>query len=386
MRSSLSQRIGSLSLAVAAVGICLALTPSVASAVDDTTPPTVVVSDQGVGSLSPFMVDFSEPVAIPDASAVQFVESEDAVNLRGALDCASGFVAVSYCKTWAFTPSESTILHDIYDVYFTAAPGTFADQAGNEMAQAFVSARATTELGTSDPSMRYRWSSRPDSGAIGGSISRERENGATFSYTFKGRSVVWYTVLGPNQGSADVEITRPGREPLRRSVNNTSATVTKQWPITFTKLGVGYHTITVTVTGDPTNHEAKTKFVTVDALKTGNTTVGDASLDYSWHSFDDAVWTYQPNARRTFQFRGSAVVLGIARKPDGGRVRILVDGQSWGIVDLYNASFEYNFVIVDGLSDAKHTVTAVTLPTNNVSSTGHAVGLRYAAIGTCTIC
>jgi len=381
MRSLLSQPAGRLGLAVVVAGVCVGLLPSAAAAVDDTTPPTVTVSDQGVGSLSAFTVDFSEPVSIPDAGAVAFVEFEDATNLPGTLECTSGIIAVSFCKTWSFTPSERTIVNDVYDVYFQAAPGYFADQAGNEMPQTFLSVRGTNELGAWDPAMRYRWSSRKDSEAIGGSISRERERGATFSYTFNGRSVVWYTELGPKQGTADVEITRPGRQPLIRSINNKSSTVVKQWPITFDKLGVGSHTITVSPAARPVNPEAKNQFITVDALKVGNTTVDDPNLDYTWLLSDASGWTYQPNARATFQLRGSMLTLGISKGPDAGQVRVLVDGTAWGVIDMYNPTGLYSFANVNGLSDTKHTITLVTLSTKNINSTGHQVGLRYVSFG-----
>jgi hypothetical protein len=386
MRNLVSRPASRLGVTFAVASVCVALLSSAAGAVDDNTPPTVVVSDQGASSTAPFTVDFSEPVSIPNLDAVSFVESEDATNLPGALDCASGFVAGTFCQTWSFTPSEQTVLNDVYDVYFQAAPGYFADQAGNEMPQTFLSVRGASELDASDPAIRYRWSSRNDSEAIDGSISREREQGATFSYTFKGRSVVWYTMLGPDQGTADVAITRPGRPRLVRSVNNRSATVAKQWPVAFHKLGAGFHTITVSVAGDPRNHEANNQFVTVDALKVRKTMVDDANLQYTWHLFDTERWTYQPNARVAFQFRGSSIFLGLAYSPDAGKLRVLVDGKAWGIVDLYADSGFYSTAWIDGLSDTKHTVTVVTLGAKNLDSTGHVVGFRYASYGTCEVC
>jgi hypothetical protein len=380
MRSSLPRAITTVtSLAVAAGTVSVWLTPSVAVAAD-VTPPTVTVSNQRGGSVGPFTVDFSEPVVIPDHSSVQFVESEDATNLPGALACTSGVIGAGFCQTWSFTPSEPTIMADNYDVYFQASPGTFADEAGNEMPQTFLSVKGTKRLGPNDPGLSFRWATQTISGTQGGTVTRERENGATFSYSFEGQRLVWYTMLGPNQGKADVKITRPGRRALFRSVDNQAAQVVKQAPIAFTDLGAGTHTITVTVAGDSTKHEANNQFVTLDALKVGKKTLDDPNVHYTWLDFDDARWTYQPNAQVTFQFRGSFFLLSGSFGLNAGQTEVFVDGSSWGVLDFYSTMSTYSEATVDGLADTKHTVTVVTLPSKNVDSTGHEIAVRHIRI------
>lgn len=115
----------------------------------------------------------------------------------------------------------------------------------------------------------------------------------------------------------------------------------------------------------------------------------DSRLIYkgSWSlvnaSLNDSVFrTNSPGDSVTIYFYGNNICLYSRKIPDGGKVKIIIDGEEYGVIDLYNESLIKSEPIIDvkDLIYGMHTVQAQLLSDNNNLSTGHEFMIESAVI------
>jgi hypothetical protein len=305
-----------------------------------------------------FTFTFSEPVDIdPNGGSVAVVETENATTVSGALTCPGGLDAFGRCATWRFNPDGRLFPGDYYDVYFQPANGGLTDKAGNAMNATFPNVRAATTVDNTDPEVTFQWGTLTQKGNYGGSVLRERTGGATASYTFKGKKLTWYTVRGPNQGSARVQITDTNN-PVDTVIDNYTTSTTKKVPVVFGGLSKGKHTITLTVQGGLSDPAATDSFVSIDAFQVGtNNVVGTPQPTSHWNDDFSYSYTGSPGSSFSVKFRGTSVSWSAFFGPNNGIADVSIDGQPVNEIDLYDSGFHFTPLTFSGLTDAVHTLT-----------------------------
>lgn len=111
----------------------------------------------------------------------------------------------------------------------------------------------------STPSLSYVWGTVATSAALGSLYSWANEPGASASFTFRGTSIEWDTVTGPQMGLCKVYIDGV----LKATINNYSPATTYNVKKTFTGLTDAVHSIRIIVSG---THQAASSgsFIVVD--------------------------------------------------------------------------------------------------------------------------
>jgi hypothetical protein len=111
--------------------------------------------------------------------------------------------------------------------------------------------------------MQYssNWAIANSGAYFNGSDHYTTTGGSTLSYTFTGKSITWYGVIGQDHGKADVSIDGV--------FDQTIDCFASAWQVTqvYTKSGLtgGTHTLTITVRSDK-NSAATNSYIEVDAL------------------------------------------------------------------------------------------------------------------------
>jgi hypothetical protein len=323
-----------------------------------------------------FTFTFSEPVDIdPNGGSVSVIETENATTVTGALSCPGGLNGTGRCATWTFNPDGRLFPGDYYDVYFQPANGGLTDAAGNAMNPTFPNVRAATTVDNTDPEVTFQWGTLTQKGNYGGSVLRERTGGATASYTFKGKKLTWYTVRGPNQGSARVQITDANNS-VDTVIDNYATTTTKKVPLAFGGLSKGKHTITITVQGGLSDPAATDSFASIDAFQVGtNAVVGTPKPTSHWNDDFSYSFTSSPGSRFSVQFRGTSVSWTALFGLNNGIARVLIDGVPIDQVDLYASSYFFSGLTYSGLSDSVHTLKVVNTGQKNPASDGTVVSV-----------
>jgi hypothetical protein len=226
--------------------------------------------------------------------------------------------------------------------------------------------------------MSYAWriASRP--AAFGNSVALERQKDSSFAFRFKGRSITWYTMTGPDFGRAEVRI--DGHSPRR--VDLYAAHARARVPRRFDGLGSGRHTITITPQGHG-RPRARDHLVAVDAFRTPGGIVRNPAGHMSWRSVKSGsasggryVESDIQGAAATLRFDGKSVDWVTVTGPDRGRARIEVDGHTVRTVDLYAPTKSFEVVeSVGGLSDGPHTIRIVVIGSSRSASKGTLVAV-----------
>jgi GH25 family lysozyme M1 (1,4-beta-N-acetylmuramidase) len=336
----------------------------------DGTPPTAAIS-LPVTFGDPVTVTFSEVVrhVTPDNTFVWSPESATypAIDLscrsrRGVtVDCVSGNV-----RTVTVRSRDQLVLGETYEAVVNPAiaPTLVVDRSGSPVPTTTQPFATPTTIEEDSSAIAYAWRSVSKNGAYGGSYDVEHRTGATASFEFSGRSVTWYTAVGPTAGRATVRIDGDVRGSFDLYARRSDLRVGR----TFDGLGAGPHTITIRVLGRARASASDTQVV-VDAFRAGGKTISNPDLRSTWGSEAAAgasagtLWS-SDLARSSVEltFSGSAIDWVTARGPDQGRAKISIDGLIVETVDNYAAQAAFGVTrSFGGLADGVHRLRIVVL-------------------------
>ena len=152
------------------------------------------------------------------------------------------------------------------------------DRGGNPAATTEADFAAPTQVEQSSPAISYAWRSVSSSKAFGGSYAMEHLEGATASFAFKGKTVTWFTVMGPTQGKASVWIDGHAKGTFNQYAPSMSFKVARSFP----HLAKGDHTITIRVLGQEGAPGAADAQVAVDAIEAGGKVIWSPELRFAW--------------------------------------------------------------------------------------------------------
>jgi hypothetical protein len=237
----------------------------------------------------------------------------------------------------------------------------------------------------SSSAVTYTWRAIPTTRAWGGSYTTERLRGARASYTFTGTSVRWYTVLGPDQGTAAVTIDGSSFG----TVNNYRATALFGGYHLYTGLGAGTHTIVITVNGVKGSSAGTGTFVSIDAMQPGTGVLQKTpSIRYTWRIAPASITSGghyavsdQKGSAIYFTFRGTSIEWHTLLGTANGKAAVYIDGVLNQTVDTYRSAASVGFLRITGLSDAIHTIKIVNTGTRNASSKGMYLTLDRFVVG-----
>ncbi|MDP9386901.1 MAG: Ig-like domain-containing protein [Actinomycetota bacterium] len=243
---------------------------------------------------------------------------------------------------------------------------------------AFVAPARTLE--ETDPAASFAWAqvSAPKK-AYGGSYVTERLAGASASYAFSGTAVTWYTLTGPNQGTARVAIDGVDQGSFDLYAKRATYKVARS----FSGLAAGAHTITVTVTGQKAPASTDT-LVAVDAFAVGRSVDATPALTARWAAVSASGASGGAYARAdlagaevTVSFTGTQVEWFTVAGPGGGQAEVYVDGARRASVDTYAPTTTYGVAAasIGGLADGPHTLRIVVSGTKQAAATGTSVAV-----------
>jgi bacillopeptidase F len=229
----------------------------------------------------------------------------------------------------------------------------------------------------------YTWRAIPNTKALGGSYTTERLAGARASYPFTGTSVIWYTVLGPDQGTASVTIDGISHG----TVNNYRRTVVFGAWRTFSGLSAGTHTLQIVVTGVRGSRAGTGTFVSIDGMRSP-ALQRTPSLSYKWRigpyagaSGGHYAISDQKGSAVSFNFRGTSIswytLLGAAN----GKAVVFIDGVNRGTFDTYRSSAIIGRATISGLTDAIHTIKIVNAGIRSAASHGTYITVDRFVVG-----
>jgi hypothetical protein len=340
---------------------------------EDDTAPTIVGATAPIRFTDPFVVEFSESVAVPCCDAITVTTDGGSV-LPTTATCSTSPDPDGRCETWMIDHAAALVPGQHYDLAFDDA---ITDWVGNPLVATSLPVRASTAVREDDPLLHERWDAVKNPGALGGSYSTEHTAGATYRFSFTGTSLRWLTVTGPDEGKAFVRITNRGGHKVSRVVDNFASSTTLDAPVDFTGLVNTRHTILITV--DAAANVAVDGFE-LDGSVVVPTPKAIMRFPQRFLGSDTYGFTTTPGAAFSTTFRGTSLTWVAPVGPDGGRARVLVDGAPVAVVNLYakaDGFRNYQFPT----SDALHRVDVVVLPRKSGNHTGTTVGLVRFDIG-----
>lgn len=231
-----------------------------------------------------------------------------------------------------------------------------------------------------DASVQYDgWRGVIDASANGSAFRVSNTKNDAVTLKFKGKSVKWISLRGPNQGKAQVEI--DGID--KGTFDLYSATRQYRFSKKFKKLKAGKHTLTIKVLGTKNTNSSDTNVV-VDAFVVGKTTTQDDSNAVAYNKWDgkkkaDASGggyraSAKKNAKARFTFTSTRVDWITAKGPAYGKAKVLIDGIDQGDFDLYSATQQWQVAIpFTSLSDGQHMIEVRPLGIRNKKSTGSSI-------------
>lgn len=224
------------------------------------------------------------------------------------------------------------------------------------------------------------WLGMTDLGAGGGTYRVSKTKNAKAIFTFKGTSVKWLSLKGPDQGKAQVLIDGVNKG----TIDLYSPTLQYQFSKSFGQLSNVKHALIIQVLGTKNSNASDTK-VAVDAFIVGTTTTQDNSTAIQYGD-----WSGRKSAGASggtfrfsgalgavvkFGFTGTSVEWITAKGPSYGKAKVLIDGLQVGkTIDLYASTQQWQFSKpFTGLSAGSHTIQIMPLGTKRAASTGTAV-------------
>ena len=321
--------------------------------------------------IGPVTVSFSEIVrgVSPESLSLRSVSSGAPVDATitcaskagQQVNCQTGNVIVAVLETIdPLVPGHS--YQAIVNPTGTVTP--IVDRGGNPAATTEADFAAPTQVEQASPAIRYAWRSVPSTKAFGRSYAMDHLAGATASFAFKGKTVTWFTVMGPTQGKASVWIDGHAKGTFNQYAPSMSFKVARS----FRHLARGDHTITIRVLGEEGAPGATDAQVAVDAIEAGGKVIWSPELQFAWGkgknaaaSGGDVAISDLARTSATFAFYGTGVEWHTARGPHQGRAQIFVDGVLLKTVDNYAAAPAAAARTIGGLPLGMHELRIVVL-------------------------
>jgi GH25 family lysozyme M1 (1,4-beta-N-acetylmuramidase) len=357
--------------------------PVVIPSPDTVAPVATIATPTGVGG--PVTVVFSEIVhqVSQQSLALRSVTSGTLVpstltcasKAGDKVGCASGNVIVAVME-----PTDLLLPGESYQAIVNSpdAVSPIVDRGGNVAATTEVDFATPTEVEQASDAIHYEWRTVSSPRAFGGSYAMEHLEGATASFAFKGRTVTWYTVLGPSQGRASVSIDGHDKGTFDQYAPSMSFKVARS----FRHLAPGDHTITIRVLEKPGAKQGTDTQVAVDAIAAGGNVIGSPALQVSWGgakasgaSGGSVAVSDLARSSATFVFFGSGVEWHTMRGPHQGRAQIYVDGALVKTVDDFAATPAPTVRSITGLVPGVHELRIVVLGTARPAAAGTQVSV-----------
>jgi GH25 family lysozyme M1 (1,4-beta-N-acetylmuramidase) len=343
--------------------------PIVIPSPDTVAPLATIATPTGVNG--PVTVSFSEVVLRVSPESLSLRVMSSSVPVEAAITCASKAGRLVDCETGnvivaVLQPVDPLVPGQSYQAIAnpvdSAAP--IVDRGGNVATSTEVDFAAPTEVEQASPAIGYSWRSVSSADAFGRSYSMDHLEGATASFAFKGRTVTWYTVMGPSQGKASVWIDGHAKGTFNQYAPSISFKVAR--PIRH--LAPGDHTITIRVLGREGAPGATDTQVAVDAIEAGGKVLWSPDLRFAWGraknaaaSGGDVAVSDLAGTSATFAFYGTGVDWHVVRGPHQGRAEIYVDGALLKTVDNYASAPGTDVRSIGGLVLGDHELRIVVL-------------------------
>jgi GH25 family lysozyme M1 (1,4-beta-N-acetylmuramidase) len=359
------------------------LTPVIIPSPDTVAPVASIATPTGVGG--PITVAFSEIVHHVTSASLDLRILSTGVPVPAALTCASkagervgcdaGNVIVAVLQpTDLLLPGES--YRTVVDPPEAVSP--IVDRSGNAAAMTEADFAAPTQVEQASEAIRYGWRSVSAHNAFGGSYAMDHLEGATASFSFKGRTVTWYTVTGPAQGKASVSIDGHDKGTFDLYAPSMSFKVARS----FAHLARGDHTITIRVLERKGAKQGADTQVAVDAFAAAGKVTWNPDLQLSWGgaraaaaSGGSVAVSDLAGSTATFAFVGSGVQWQTMRGPHQGRAQIFVDGALAKTVDNFAATPAPAVRSISGLAAGPHEIRIVVLGMSRPAAAGTEISI-----------
>ena len=354
------------------------LTPVLIPSPDTVDPVATIATPTGVGG--PITVAFSEIVHHVSSQSLDLRILSTGVPVPATLMCASKAGEQVGCDAGnvivaVLEPSAPLLPGETYQAIVNP-PGVatpIVDRSGNPAAATEADFAAPTQVEQGSEAIDYAWRSVSAHKAFGGSYAMDHLEGATASFAFKGRTVTWYTVMGPSQGKAAVSIDGHDKGTFDLYAPSTSFKVARS----FGHLARGDHTITIRILERLGAKQGTDTQVAVDAFAAGGKVIWNPDLQLSWGgakasaaSGGSVAVSDLAHSSATFAFVGSGVQWQTMRGPHQGRAQIFVDGALVKTVDNFASAPAPAIRSITGLAAGTHEIRIVVLGTSRPAAAG----------------
>jgi GH25 family lysozyme M1 (1,4-beta-N-acetylmuramidase) len=343
--------------------------PIVIPSPDTVAPVATIATPSGV--IGPVTVSFSEIVRGISSESLALRSTSSGVPVDAAITCASKAGQPVDCRTGnvivaVLEPIDPLVPGQSYQAIANpeGTVSSIVDRGGNAAATTEADFAAPTEVEQSSPAISYTWRSVSSSRAFGGSYAMEHLEGATASFTFKGKTVTWFTVTGPTQGKASVWIDGHAKGTFNQYTPSLSFKVARSFP----HLAKGDHTITIRVLGQEGAPGASDTQVAVDAIQGGGKVIWSPELGFAWGkakntgaSGGDVAVSDLARTTATLAFYGTGVDWHTVKGPHQGRAQIYLDGTLLRTVDNFANAPATAVRTIGGLALGEHQLRIVVL-------------------------
>jgi hypothetical protein len=336
----------------------------------DTVAPLATIATP-TGVTGPVAVSFSEVVRQVSSESLSLRLMSSGVPVEATITCASKAGQQVDCGTGnvnvaVLQPAEPLVPGQSYQAIVNAT-GTITpivDRGGNPAATTEGDFAAPSQVEQASPAIRYAWRTVSSTKAFGRSYAMDHLAGATASFAIKGKTVTWFTVMGPTQGKASVWIDGHAKGTFNQYAPSMSFKVARS----FRHLAPGDHTITIRVLGEKGAAGATDTQVAVDAIEAGGKVLWSPELQLAWGkaknaaaSRGDVAVSDLARTTATLAFYGTGVDWHAARGPHQGRAQIYIDGALLMTVDNYANAPAIAVRSISGLALAEHELRIVVL-------------------------
>lgn len=359
------------------------IAPIVIPSPDTVAPIATIATPTGV--TGPVTVSFSEIVRRVSSESLSLRVTSTGVPVEAAITCASKAGKQVDCETGnvivaVLEPADPLVPGQTYQAIVNPAETltSIVDRGGNVATTTEADFAAPTEVEQASPAIIYGWRTVSSARAFGRSYATDHLEGAAASFAFKGKTVTWYTVMGPSQGKASVWIDGRAKGTFNQYAPSMSFKVAR----TFSHLARGDHTITIRVLGREGAPGATDAQVAVDAIEAGGKVLWSPELQFAWGkaksaaaSGGDVAVSDLTRTEATFAFYGTGVEWHIVRGPHQGRAQIFVDGALLKSVDNYASAPSTDVRSIGGLALGEHELRIVVLGQSRPAAAGTQVSI-----------